>query len=89
MTIQIGICHGLASHLKVDVCQVEIVNAVDEIFNLEYEEIDFYNDSSSPCDTATRDKHAKLDLTKNLRPQFQSDASLANIFSDEIVFRDF
>ena len=37
----------MASHLKVDVCQVEITNTVDEIFTLEYEEIDFYNDSGS------------------------------------------
>ena len=41
MRIQIGISHGQAVHLKVDVCQVQIVNTVDEIFTLEYQEIDF------------------------------------------------
>lgn len=43
MSIQIGICHGLANPITVEVCQVEIVNTVDEIFTLEYEEIDFQN----------------------------------------------
>ena len=41
MRIQIGVSHGLADHLKVDDCQVQIVNTVDEIFTLEYQEIDF------------------------------------------------
>ena len=41
MRIQIGISHGQAVHLKFDVCQVEIFNTVDEIFTLEYQEIDF------------------------------------------------
>ena len=40
MSIQIWICHGLANPITVEVCQVEIVNTVDEIFTLEYEEID-------------------------------------------------
>ena len=41
MRIQIGISHGQAVHLKVDVCQVQIVNTVDEIFTLEYQENGF------------------------------------------------
>ena len=43
MCIQIRICHGLANPITVEVCQVEIINTVDEIFTLEYEEIDFQN----------------------------------------------
>ena len=41
MSIQIGICQ--ANPISVEVCQVEIVNTVEEIFTLEYEEIDSQN----------------------------------------------
>ena len=42
LNVQFGICHGSASYLKVDVCQIEVFNTVDEIFNLQYEAIDFH-----------------------------------------------
>ena len=41
LDVKIGFCYGSSGHLNVDVCQVEIVNRVNDIFSLEYEEYDF------------------------------------------------